>query len=194
MNLKIQRSPVYISSKRPTPTCSGGCRSSMIFISIMRWFQNLHFLLGQSLFSPWRWFSSSTFSQRLPRLWHSFEPGASSVLLIGHCVPGLHVPKLIGIAVFNDKTVSQKFFFSISRNALWSNLCSHHEKTAILWMFRPFPFRPHQKTLQSGLRTSSEVWAPCAFPTDLPTLFAPPLLHNSALSEKDQIFPPHLWV
>ena len=37
------------------------------------------------------------------------KPGASAVLIIGHCVSSLDVSKLIGITLFDGETVSHSF-------------------------------------------------------------------------------------
>lgn len=55
------------------------------------------------------------FFQPSPRFLRSFEPGASSVLVISHCVPLLNVSKLIGITVFDEKTVFLSFFDLLKR-------------------------------------------------------------------------------
>ena len=89
------------------------------------------------------------FLQPMPCFRHSFEPGASLVLIIGHCVPRLNVPRLIGIAVFDDKTVSRSFFLSPG-TPFWSNLCSHHEKSTIFQCVCPVLFNLPGKFCNQG--------------------------------------------
>ena len=60
------------------------------------------------------------FSQQQSRSRHSFKPGSSFVLKIGHCFLRFNVPKLRGIAVFDHKTVSHSLFDSA--NHLWSQI------------------------------------------------------------------------
>ena len=55
------------------------------------------------------------FFQPSPRFLRSFEPVASSVFIISHCVPLLNVSKLIGITVFDEKTVFRSFFDLLKR-------------------------------------------------------------------------------
>ena len=57
------------------------------------------------------------FFQQQSRFRHSFKPGSSFVLKIGHCFLRFNVPKLRGIAVFDHKTVSHSLFDSA--NHLW---------------------------------------------------------------------------
>ena len=47
-----------------------------------------------------------------PSFWQSFEPDASSVLIISHCVPSFVVPNVLGIDLSDEKTVSYSFFRS----------------------------------------------------------------------------------
>ena len=71
------------------------------------------------------------FFQPQSRFRHSFKPGASFVLKIGHCFLRYNVPKLIGIAVFDHETVSHSFFDSA--NHLWSQI--------VVYIFEKTPFR-----------------------------------------------------
>ena len=86
--------------------------------------------------------------------------------------PSYPSSKLIGITVFDGETVSHSFFRS-PETPLLSKYCSHHAKTAILWIFHPSPLRPPRQIQQSVItwwkccfRTSSQnisplCWHPC---------------------------------
>ena len=132
MHLKIQSSSVHEltsanksflfrsqSGKRPAPKCKGAGGSSTIFTSTMRFFSKRHFVFGRSIF-----FALQTvfflFFQPLSRWRYSFKPGASFVLIIGHCFLRFDVPKVICITVFDQKTVSHSFFDSA--NHFWSQI------------------------------------------------------------------------
>ena len=64
---------------------------------------------GRSMFSPWSWFSSCSFSHRVASGCRSNQ-GLLRVLIISHCVPHFDVPKVRSIDVFDEKTVSYSFF------------------------------------------------------------------------------------
>ena len=79
------------------------------------------------------------FFQPSPRFLRSFEPGASSVLVISHCVPLLNVSKLMGITVFDEKTVFLSFFDLLKR--LCGQIVFHIKQKPPLWeSFTPFLF------------------------------------------------------
>ena len=88
------------------------------------------------------------FFQPSPRFLRSFEPGASSVLVISHCVPLLNVSKLMGITVFDEKNCFSQFFRSFE-TPLWSNCFSHQAKTATLRIFYSFPLRFFRRIQQT---------------------------------------------
>ena len=135
------------------------------------------------------------FLQPMPCFRHSFEPGASLVLIIGHCVPRLSVPRLIGIAVFDDKTVSRSFFFYLLERLCGQIFVHITKKAPFFNVFAPVLFNLPGKFLQSGLYTGSEVRALRAVPTGQSTWLALlRFLQYNTSSEKDQIFPPHLRV
>ena len=121
MHLKIQSSSAYVSTsanrsflfrsqsgKRPVPTCKGALR-------VLYNFHLNHYVLLKTPFCVWTlyFFALQTvfflFFQPLSRLRYSFKPGASFVLIIGHCFLHFDVPKLICINLFDQKTVSHSF-------------------------------------------------------------------------------------
>ena len=77
------------------------------------------------------------FFQQQSRFRHSFKPGSSFVLKIGHCFLRFNVPKLIGIAVFDHKTVSHSLFDSA--NHLWSQI--------VVYIFEKKPLRDSSSAL-----------------------------------------------
>ena len=110
--------------------------------------------------------------QPLSRFRHLVKPRALVVFITGHRIHRLDVSKLIGITVFEGETVSHSLFRS-PETPLLSKFCSHHAKTAILWIFHPSPLRPPRQIQQSVItwwkccfRTSSQnisplCWHPC---------------------------------
>ena len=90
------------------------------------------------------------FLQPMPCFRHSFEPGASLVLIIGHCVPRLNVPRLIGIAVFDDKTVSRSFFFYLLERLCGQIFVHITKKAPFLNVFAPVLFNLPGKFCNQG--------------------------------------------
>ena len=89
------------------------------------------------------------FFQPLSRLLYSFKPGASFVLIIGHCFLRFDVPKVICITVFDQKTVSHSFFDSV--NHFWSQIVVY----SILHSFCDFSASVLFNTLRkSAVKTS----------------------------------------
>ena len=114
VGVRIQHRQTLFVSRPIGQTCKGAWGSSIIFISSTRWSSKAHFVLGRSMFSPLRRFSSCSFNQSGdPRF---VKPGASEAFfIIGHCVPRLDASKLIDIIVFDGKTVSLSFLHLLKR-------------------------------------------------------------------------------
>ena len=88
------------------------------------------------MFSPWRRFSSCSFSHRVASGCRSNQ-GLLRVSIISHCVPHFDVPKVISIDVFDDKTVSYNFFHLLE--------CLQYES-----LFHENPIKCVEKPLNHG--------------------------------------------
>ena len=117
------------------------------------------------------------FFQPLSCLRHSLKPGASFVLKLGQCISRLDVPKLIGVTVFDHKTVSHAFLDST--NHLWSQIFVYIlEKTPFRDSSFPFHLILPWKFCNQGIITKYQS-----------NLLAPVRLFYNASNERDQIFP-----
>ena len=102
-----------------------------------------------------------------------FKTGASFVLKLGQCISRLDVPKLIGVTVFDHKTVSHAFLDST--NHLWSQIL---EKTPFRDSSFPFHLILPWKFCNQSIITKYQS-----------NLLAPVRLFYNASNERDQIFP-----